>query len=324
MGGGGRSNRVKLAPAPHHLTKELGNAAPVQEARCPVAGGAGHDPRACAEGSGPGSTSNSLTEAQATDLSSDVSSDLDDMIDFSSYDAFDRDGAGGGRGPRAGVHLPGCVSITPDPIVNSDGDAVPDSARFDYSACVFARWNGTVTDSLSVRSTSLTRCRPRPVWRPPHLHRLYPQAYQQCVPPAQLHRGAQWYPRMGRQCRYPRPHRDQLRHRVDPSEWPHLDSHQELAGQVHRRHAGDDLPDHPAAAGQLTVNGTGSWATLNRSWSVAVTTATPLVYDPTCTVAPRFTAGEVDLVVTRNGEVVNVSVVFTACGQYTVTRTPAA
>ena len=78
----------------------------------------------------------------------------------------------------------------------------------------------------------------------------------------------------------------------------------------------------PLPAGQLTVNGTGTWATLNRSWSVVASTATPLVYDPTCTVAPRFTAGEVDLVVTRNTEVVDVSVVFTACGPYTVTRTP--
>jgi len=38
-------------------------------------------------------------------------------------------------------------------------------------------------------------------------------------------------------------------------------------------------------------------------------------------VAPRFTAGQILATVTRSGDIVNVTIDFTACGQYTVTRT---
>jgi hypothetical protein len=39
-------------------------------------------------------------------------------------------------------------------------------------------------------------------------------------------------------------------------------------------------------------------------------------------VTPRLTNGTLDLVVTRNGEVTNVEIVFINCGQYQVTKTP--
>jgi hypothetical protein len=45
------------------------------------------------------------------------------------------------------------------------------------------------------------------------------------------------------------------------------------------------------------------------------------VYAPGCLVTPRFTSGTVDLVVTRNGVITNVHIVFNACGSYTVTKT---
>jgi hypothetical protein len=54
---------------------------------------------------------------------------------------------------------------------------------------------------------------------------------------------------------------------------------------------------------------------------VTVTTNPALHYNATCTVVPRFDAGTLTAVVTRNGATSTVTVQFTACGTYTVTRT---
>ncbi|HWC74763.1 MAG TPA: hypothetical protein VG454_12580 [Gemmatimonadales bacterium] len=40
----------------------------------------------------------------------------------------------------------------------------------------------------------------------------------------------------------------------------------------------------------------------------------------TCTAAPRFDAGKITAVVVRGTSTMTVTVEFTACGQYTVTR----
>jgi hypothetical protein len=278
---------------------------------------------ACSDGSGPGSTSDALTQTQASDLSADVASDLDDMVDFSSYDASTGMALASGGAHAQGFTSPGCVTITPDPIVNSDGDAVPDSARFDYSACSFTRWNGTVTDSLS---GTIDFIDPLPTTASLGVRHVFTDFTRKRINTAfplrsfvAVHNGTREWGGNA----------DTLGHTITNfvTVWTHP------SGRV-TTHTKDWLAKFtattpgtislitPLPAGALTVNGTGSWATVNRSWNVAVTTATPLAYDPSCTVAPRFTAGEVDLVVTRNGEVVDVSVVFTACGQYTVTRTP--
>jgi hypothetical protein len=51
-----------------------------------------------------------------------------------------------------------------------------------------------------------------------------------------------------------------------------------------------------------------------------VTTNPQLHFNATCTVEPRLDAGTLMAVVTKNGVTTNVTIQFTACGQYTVTR----
>jgi hypothetical protein len=276
---------------------------------------------ACSDGNGPGSTSDALTQTQASDLSSDVASDLDDLADFSTFDvstgmSLQAPGARPQSSPP-----PACVTITPDPISNSDGDAVPDSARFDYSACAFSRWNGTVTDSLS---GTIDFIDPLPLAASLGVRHIFTDFTRKRTNTAfplrsftAVHNGTREWGGNA----------DTLGHTISNfvTVWTHpsgrTTTHEkDWLAKFTATTPGTISLITPLPAGQFTLNGTGSWATLNRSWSVVTTTATPLVYDPTCTVAPRFTAGEIDLVVTRNGEVVNVSIVFTACGQYTVTR----
>lgn len=81
----------------------------------------------------------------------------------------------------------------------------------------------------------------------------------------------------------------------------------------------DSLPN-----GNWNVTGTSTWTHGSNSYTLAVTTNPQLHYTATCTVAPRFDAGILTAVVTKqNGATsaqMTITVQFTACGQYTVTR----
>src|SRR5262249_47079523 len=86
--------------------------------------------------------------------------------------------------------------------------------------------------------------------------------------------------------------------------------------------AGTIILGLPLPAGGWTINGASTWTKGARTWNVSVTTSTPLHFNPTCTAAPRFDAGQLDLVVTRNSQTFNVTIQFTGCGAFVVTRTP--
>jgi len=79
--------------------------------------------------------------------------------------------------------------------------------------------------------------------------------------------------------------------------------------------------DAPLPSGTLTINGS-STVTFNDSTvlALAVTTPTTLHRDATCTERPQFDTGKVVAVVTRNGATATVTIEFTACGQFTVTK----
>jgi len=78
--------------------------------------------------------------------------------------------------------------------------------------------------------------------------------------------------------------------------------------------------DQPLPSGNWSINGTSSWTRGTRSYALTVTTSPPLHYNATCTAVPRFDSGTLTAAVTRNGQTMHVVIAFTACGQYTVTR----
>ena len=78
--------------------------------------------------------------------------------------------------------------------------------------------------------------------------------------------------------------------------------------------------DAALPSGNWSINGTSSWTRGARAYSLTVTTNPPLHYNASCTVAPRFDSGTLTAAVTRHGQTIHVVVQFTACGQYTVTR----
>jgi len=84
--------------------------------------------------------------------------------------------------------------------------------------------------------------------------------------------------------------------------------------------AGSIVPNALLPSGTWSVNGTSSWTRGQRSYSLTVTTNPPLHYNASCTAAPRFDAGKITAVVVRNSQTMTVTIEFTACGVYTVTR----
>jgi hypothetical protein len=83
---------------------------------------------------------------------------------------------------------------------------------------------------------------------------------------------------------------------------------------------GSIQPNALLPSGTWTVNGTSAWTRGHQSYSLTVTTNPPLHYNATCTKAPRFDAGKITAVVVRGGQTMTVTIQFTACGAYTVTR----
>jgi|SRR6266550_999924 len=84
--------------------------------------------------------------------------------------------------------------------------------------------------------------------------------------------------------------------------------------------AGSIQHDQSLPSGTWDVHGTSSWTRGSRTYSLTVTTNPPLHYNATCTSFPRFDAGTLTAAIARNGQTMNVTIQFTACGQYTVTR----
>jgi hypothetical protein len=84
--------------------------------------------------------------------------------------------------------------------------------------------------------------------------------------------------------------------------------------------AGSIQPEQPLPSGSWSIGGTSSWTRGPSSYSLTVTTSPPLHYNASCTAAPRFDSGTLVAVVVRDGRTTTVSIHFTACGQYTVTR----
>ncbi|HKW40232.1 MAG TPA: hypothetical protein VJN39_03190 [Gemmatimonadales bacterium] len=76
----------------------------------------------------------------------------------------------------------------------------------------------------------------------------------------------------------------------------------------------------PLPSGSLSVGGSSTWTSGANSYSLAVTTSAPLHFNASCTVEPRFDSGTITVVVTKGTVSTTVTIQFTACGQYTVTR----
>src|SRR5438105_2774013 len=91
-----------------------------------------------------------------------------------------------------------------------------------------------------------------------------------------------------------------------------------FSGVAHQ--AGSIQMGSPLPSGNWSVSGSSTLTSGTNSYSLSVSTSDPLHYNASCTVEPRFDSGTLTAVVTKGTASTTVTIQFTACGQYTVTR----
>jgi len=277
---------------------------------------------ACNNESGTAPTTPVMSQAQAENLATTVVADIAGEIGTATMD-----GAGGlaatapfdASAPAGSATTTQCIPTeTPTPVVNSDNDGVPDSVRFDYTGCVISR-----PLSLDSISGTIDLIDPTKLVADHAVERVFTDFRRVMVnlvsgkKSSVTDNGTRMASHDGTTLQS-----SETNFRTDyvfgdGSTAEHVRTWEsiftaDLAGSIMR--------DALLPSGTWSVNGTSSWTRGQRSYSLTVTTNPALHYNASCTAAPRFDAGKITAVVVRNSQTVTVTIEFTACGVYTVTR----
>jgi hypothetical protein len=263
-----------------------------------------------------------LSQVEADSLATTVVGDLMDEMATAAMD-----GASSGSlassaslsAPLGSATATQCVPAkSPNPVVDSDNDGVPDSVRFDYAGCVISR--PLVLDSVS---GTIDLIDPTAASPDHAVERVFTDFKNVTV--VLLSGATSSINRNGvRHASHDSTtlQSSETNFRTDfvgpkggTSEhvrtWESIFT-ADVAGSIHR--------DALLPSGDWSVNGTSSWTRPRGTYSLTVTTNPPLHYNAGCTAAPRFDAGKITAVVTKGTQTMTVTIEFTACGVYTVTR----
>jgi len=272
---------------------------------------------ACSERTGPQQPA--LTAAQADSIGQVVVADAQAELDAAT--------AGGGVGFVPGGPPPGLsfgtpitcnVDISPTAPTNSDGDRVLDSVRLAFIDCVFSyrRGSDTVRGILDVVD-------PTPVVTDRAIKLVFTDL-------ARIHVNrdgvlSSFTLNGSRQVIRDSAHIAQTTVDFqtdivfkDGSTASHVRNWDNLftADSAGAIHADAWLP-----SGTLTITGTSTFTHGDRSFALDVSTPTPLHFNATCEDRPKFDSGTLVVVATRNGATSTITITFTACGEYTLTKT---
>ena len=256
-----------------------------------------------------------ISAADATALGDAMTSDAQSELDGVTFSS----GAFGPGmvGPFGAATSTPCPTISPQPVVDSDKDGVPDSVRVSFPTCVFSNWGGsdTISGAIDVADPTPTTA--------DHDLRLRFLAFTR-VEVFDGHKRSSVLAGMRQALRDPNSitlQDSSLTTTLTRADGTTATSDRNWTALFTADVAGSIKPDQPLPSGTLNINpGTATWTRGTNSFSLSVTTSPPLHYNATCTLRPPFDAGTLKIVVTRNGETATVTVTFTACGQYTVTR----
>src|SRR5574341_769234 len=274
---------------------------------------------ACTDSNAPGVPA--LSTAQADSLGEVVVSDVQGDLDAATLS-----GAAFNPFPAAvmapALTLGPTTSCTParSPASpgNADGDRVPDSVRLDFAGCVIV--GPLVTDTIS---GTIDIIDPTPAAADHAVKHMFTDLRTVEVNNVTL----LWRSQTRNGVRQMQRDSSQLSYSVtnfqtgyvyrDGSTATHLRTWNasftaDVPGSIH--------PDTILPSGSFDISGTSSWTRGSNTWSMTVTTNPALHYDASCSVGPKFDSGQITVVVTRNGHTSTVTIVFTACGQFTVTR----
>ena len=271
---------------------------------------------ACSD-DGAGPSTGALTQAQAEFAAEVVSDDADAQSDALSSATADAVSFSRALAPFGAQCTP-APTVSPTP-ADQDGDIVPDSVRFTFEPpCVLSLPLRTVTRSGIIDVVDPTPADLDWAWRVRFIDFLTTR--QRLVSDAVVSA-----------------RRDGVRTVTGDADALHHDvtgftttfTHANGSVTTHRRTWSSDFTAdtpgsiahaEPLPSGTWDITGTSTWTRENAEWSASVTTNPALHYDAGCTEAPRFDAGTLTLVVTRGGNTSTVTIDYTACGEYEVTR----
>src|SRR6266446_2522855 len=207
---------------------------------------------------------------------------------------------------------------SPTPVTDADNDGVPDSVRFDYAGCVFSY--PLALDSLSGTIDLIDPTKSTADHSVERVFTDFKRVSVNLVSGAKssvTYNGTRMASHDGTTLRS-----SETNFRTDyvyanGYSAEHVRTWESIfTADV----AGSIMPNAVLPSGSWSVNGTSSWTRALRSYSLTVTTNPPLHYNASCTAAPRFDAGKITAVVVRNSQTMSVTIEFTGCGVYTVTR----
>lgn len=272
---------------------------------------------ACSDSSAPATAA--LTSAQSDSVAAVIVADAQGEVDFPTATgavAFPPGAAPSAVSP-AFAPPPACVSLTPASPVNSDGDPVPDSVRLTFADCAI----GYIVGSDTVRGT-IDVLDPTPTVTDRSRKHVFTDLARIHVGPA------------GREASITLNGSREVDGDSSQLALTSVDFRTDYlwfsgASASHVRSwtvtftadtAGTIQPDTRLPHGSLSIDGNSTWTRGANTWTIVASTPVPLHFDPTCAVRPRFDAGTFQAVVTRKALTTNLTIEFTACGTYTVSR----
>ena len=205
---------------------------------------------------------------------------------------------------------------TPSPVTNSDGDPVPDSVRVDFTGCTFTGGGHTVTLSGSIDIVDPT---PTTTDR---AFRTRSNAFTRSITSSTG--TTRSVVENGVRSVVGTPDQIQI---TDTMQTDYAFGNGTTASHARKwlatftaDQAGSIQMASRLPSGNWSVSGSSTFTSATNSYSLSVTTSAPLHFNTSCSVEPRFDSGTLTAVVTKGTASTTVTIQFTACGQYTVTR----
>ena len=218
------------------------------------------------------------------------------------------------RDPRD--YHPECVTRTPDPVVDSDMDHVPDFVRITYDDCVHSRGDASVTVNGAIEVSDRNPNTPDHSikWeiidftRAVTIRQRTTESVENGTKLVSASSSVLEHELVDFRTDVTFPGGETASHEKD---WATTFT-ADVEGTIARR--------TPLPSGTWVIEGTSSWTHGERASSLDVSTLEPLHFNAACDVRPKLDAGTLQIVVTRGDRTGTVTIEYTACGQYTVTR----
>ncbi len=265
-----------------------------------------------------------LTQPQANAVAEVVATDAASLIGGATLDEATGMPFAVAPMPGAPAMAPSSATCTPtrtpSPVTNSDGDPVPDSVRIDFTGCTFTGDGHTATLSGSIDIVDPT---PTTTDR---AFRTRSNAFTRTVTNSTtgttrsvVENGVRSVVGAADQIQL-----------LDTTQTDYTYGSGATASHARKwlatftaDQAGSIQMGSPLPSGSWSVSGSSTFTSGTNSYALSVTTSDPLHYNASCSVEPRFDSGTLTVQVTKGTTSTTVTITFTGCGQYSVTRSAA-